>query len=509
MLNDLGIDIVLDTTTLAPGATTTGTDKYTVTAADVEAGKVYNKATTTGTPPDDGDPNTPPLTPPTDDDDDEVPGTPVETTEETTIVEESTEAPVDPADPSGDVTLYKKEAGADKYLDHAIFDLYQTSKFIDVIVNDQTSSQEFSSVAVDILRDGQVVKADFTATSDSEFEATESGNYSLRMETSDKFEVSYELNSNSNGFVITIKDKEVESTEEVTQVESTQAVSVEEVTQDSALLGQIEELQATIESMRANTPSLVESTELVAGEPVVITPESTNEDGSFNPEVTSVEMISQVVDSNKAEIDAHNAEIASLEAQLATLQEQLNETSTASVTVEASQVDTTVATTEEVTQLVESESSSLSIDFSSKIGQYETTKGHIAVDGLSKGKYYFIEIKAPTGYIVDTTTKHTFEIVGNDEDTVVLTAENVLEVPKDTTEEPKESTEVPEETTDDPKDKPSKPSTGTPGSGGPSGGGSPKGGGSLPQTGESVNTFLLLMSFVSMGSGLVLMKRKF
>lgn len=70
MLNDLGIEIILEKTTLQPGESTTGTAEYTITASDVIAGKVYNAASTTGTPTDDDDPNTPPLTPPTNNDDD-------------------------------------------------------------------------------------------------------------------------------------------------------------------------------------------------------------------------------------------------------------------------------------------------------------------------------------------------------------------------------------------------------------------------------------------------------
>ncbi|WP_124057900.1 DUF7507 domain-containing protein [Vaginisenegalia massiliensis] len=66
--------ITLDKTTLKPGEEAHGTAQYTVTQADVEAGKVYNKATTTGTPPKDpNDPNKP-ITPPTDEDDHTVPG---------------------------------------------------------------------------------------------------------------------------------------------------------------------------------------------------------------------------------------------------------------------------------------------------------------------------------------------------------------------------------------------------------------------------------------------------
>ncbi len=64
--------IVLEKTELAPGESTRGTGQYTVTQADIDGGKVSNTATTTGTPPDDGDPNTPGLTPPTSTDTAEV-----------------------------------------------------------------------------------------------------------------------------------------------------------------------------------------------------------------------------------------------------------------------------------------------------------------------------------------------------------------------------------------------------------------------------------------------------
>ncbi len=58
--------IKLDKTTLAPGEIAIGTAGYTTTQADVDAGKVYNRATATGTPPGD-------TTPPEDTDDEEVP----------------------------------------------------------------------------------------------------------------------------------------------------------------------------------------------------------------------------------------------------------------------------------------------------------------------------------------------------------------------------------------------------------------------------------------------------
>src|SRR5699024_9474645 len=53
--------IVLETTTLAPGETATGTATYTITQAEKDAGVVENAATTTGTPPttDPDDPATP------------------------------------------------------------------------------------------------------------------------------------------------------------------------------------------------------------------------------------------------------------------------------------------------------------------------------------------------------------------------------------------------------------------------------------------------------------------
>lgn len=51
MLNDLGIEITLDKTTLKPGETATGTAQYTVTQEDIDSGNLYNIAYATGTPP--------------------------------------------------------------------------------------------------------------------------------------------------------------------------------------------------------------------------------------------------------------------------------------------------------------------------------------------------------------------------------------------------------------------------------------------------------------------------
>ncbi len=60
-------DIDLETTTLAPGETTTGTAEYTVTEADLENGNVTNVATVTGNPPNPED------EPPTEEDENIVP----------------------------------------------------------------------------------------------------------------------------------------------------------------------------------------------------------------------------------------------------------------------------------------------------------------------------------------------------------------------------------------------------------------------------------------------------
>src|SRR5699024_3360855 len=57
MLNDLGIEIELEKTTLKPGETTTGQATYTVTEEDIEKDNIKNMATATGTPPNPEDPD--------------------------------------------------------------------------------------------------------------------------------------------------------------------------------------------------------------------------------------------------------------------------------------------------------------------------------------------------------------------------------------------------------------------------------------------------------------------
>lgn len=69
MLEELGIDIELANSTLAPGESTIGTATYTVTQQDMDNGGITNVATATGTPPgfDPEDPNfpdEPPVSPP-------------------------------------------------------------------------------------------------------------------------------------------------------------------------------------------------------------------------------------------------------------------------------------------------------------------------------------------------------------------------------------------------------------------------------------------------------------
>src|SRR5699024_453204 len=73
MLENVGIDVELETTTLKPGESTTGSAVYTVTQADIDNDIVKNIATSTGTPPgydpedpptDPEDPSFPPVSPP-------------------------------------------------------------------------------------------------------------------------------------------------------------------------------------------------------------------------------------------------------------------------------------------------------------------------------------------------------------------------------------------------------------------------------------------------------------
>src|SRR5699024_9143162 len=62
MLENVGIDVELETTTLKPGESTTGSAVYTVTQADIDNDIVKNIATSTGTPPG-YDPEDPPTDP--------------------------------------------------------------------------------------------------------------------------------------------------------------------------------------------------------------------------------------------------------------------------------------------------------------------------------------------------------------------------------------------------------------------------------------------------------------
>ena len=512
MLEELGTEVVLEKTTLQPGESTKGSATYAVTQADVDAGKVYNKAVATGTTPDDGNPDTPPVTPK--DDDEVVIYTPDETTkeettiapettvsEETTVLEETTREEsseeVIPDKPSGAVTLYKKEAGADKYLDHAIFDLIQTSKYLTFELRDRTKAQGFNQLPVDLLRNGQVVKDNITVKANVselvDYEVEESGSYTLAFEEYDKVDISYQINSDGTGFIITVKDIEEESTNAETSV----ATTAEEITQDPVLAAQISELTAQIASMRANAPAFVESTELVPGQPEVITPESTNEDGSVNPAITTVEMVPNVVANNQAEIDTHNASIAELEAQLAQLQAQAAETSAAPVTTEVTQAQTEA----ESSQTTLKEQPKLSVEVGTKVDRYVTQRGNIAIKTLRKGHYYFVEVEAPKGYITDTKTKHSFEIKDMKAPTIVLESEN-KPVEKETTvdettidETTVDETTIDETTREDATKKPNNP-------GNPGGKGTSSGGG-LPNTGESPSNLIyfgLSLILISLGS---------
>ena len=412
--------------------------------------------------------------------------TTVETTEETTVV---------PVQLNGDVTLRKIETPKDgqtiKYLDYAIFDLIQTSKYITFELIDQTEAKQFSSLAVDVLKDGQVVKDNLGIKANVQelvdLEVTEEGSYSLQFEEIEGVEFTYEINTDGTGFVVYATDVEEESS-----VEETQATSVEVIEDNSQLDAQISELQARIEMMNANVPDLVEQTELVPGQVIEIAPESTDEMGNVTPAQTTVEMVSQSIGNNQEEIDAHMAQIKELQTQLEALQAQMAETTEIVSTAETLQA----VGSEDASQEAVKEMPKLIIKLNELILDDEVTKGgSIIVENLIKGQYYFIEVEAPKGYITDKETKHTFEITGKETKTIELTAKNdpVKEESSEetTTVEPVDDSDSSEESTTKP------------------GGGSSKGDGSLPQTGESINTFLLLMSFVSMGSGLVLMKRKF
>ena len=66
MLEDIGLEIILDKTELAPGESAEGSVEYVVSKEDVERGYVYNQAVAEGTPPNETEK-------PTDDDDHDVP----------------------------------------------------------------------------------------------------------------------------------------------------------------------------------------------------------------------------------------------------------------------------------------------------------------------------------------------------------------------------------------------------------------------------------------------------
>ncbi|HLS53861.1 MAG TPA: LPXTG cell wall anchor domain-containing protein, partial [Tissierellaceae bacterium] len=73
MLEDAGIEVELEKTSLVPGESTVAYADYTVTQEDIDSGLIYNIATATGTPPgydpenpptDPTDPGYPPVSPP-------------------------------------------------------------------------------------------------------------------------------------------------------------------------------------------------------------------------------------------------------------------------------------------------------------------------------------------------------------------------------------------------------------------------------------------------------------
>lgn len=519
--------INLAKTELAPGESTTGSAIYQVSKADVEAGRVYNQARATGTPPigmiapiDDDDaivnyqPDVTTIEPETS----EESTTTVEpeiSVEETTVepetsAEETTEIPVLPVDPSGDITLYKKETGKDIYLDGAVFDLIQKTKYIDFELKDQTKAQNFHKLPIDILKDNQLVKENLEVKANVQelvdYEVTEEGKYTLRFEEYDHIDITYEVNADQTGFIITVKD-----IEENSSIESSQTSTTQETTGNQALIEQITKLQAQIDTLRANTPVLIESTEMIPGQPIIISPESTNEDGTINPAVTSVEMLPNVVSSNQAEIDAHNAQIADLEAQLASLQAQTTESNSTITTIETSQAEVSAETSQQTV----SELPYLTMQLNTKVDQYTTEKGHIAIEDLRKGQYYFIEVEAPKGYIADKATKHDFEITGNETETIVKTVNNdpekTTETTVETTEETKTTIESSDSTNETTQKTPNIEETTTkPGGGGSPGGGG--GGGDLPSTGENSSNIILLgmsLIIISMATVILPQTRKY
>ncbi len=408
---------------------------------------------------------------------------PVETTEETTVV---------PVPLDGDVTLRKietpKDGQAIKYLDYAIFDLIQTSKYITFELIDQTESKLFKSLAVDVLKDGQLVKDNLSiqanVTELVDLEVTEEGSYSLAFDNVEGVEFTYEINADGTGFVVYVTDVEEEST-----VEKTQATSAEAVADNSQLDAQISELQARIEMMNANVPVPVEQTELVPGEVIEIAPESTDEMGNVTPAQTTVEMVSQPVGNNQAEIDAHMAQITELQTQLETLQAQAAETTQASTTVETTQAEDS----EDASQETVKEMPKLIIKLNEVIFDDKVTKGgSIIATKLSKGQYYFIEVEAPKGYITDKETKYAFEITGKETKTIELIAEN----------EPVKEESSEETTTVEPVDDSdsSEESTTKPGGG--------RTGGELPSTGETTNYFVLSGLALIAGSTFLVSKNR-
>lgn len=268
--------------------------------------------------------------------------------------------------------------------------------------------------------------------------------------------------------LIITKDVSSEKPKDVTE-----ALITEEGLTNSDLSIQIADLKAQIEYLTINTPIYEEMTQ-VQEQVVVIHPETMDEFGNVIPAVTSVESVSVPVSNNQAEIDVHNAQIMELQNQLAQLQAQTTFEQSVSITENS-------VTSESSSEEIVEELPYIRVKLNSKVDTYTTSQGQIVIEKLPKSQYYFVEVEAPKGYILDKDTKYKFEITGKKTETIVVNVENEPEKPGIPVEpKPESTTTTAEETT-------TKPGGNTP----PSGGGGGKGGKNLPSTGESENNLVL------------------